>query len=80
VRLYADGADAVVEIADEGPGMSPSDLALAFEPFFRGERSRSRPTPPVEAHGGTVALTNRPEGGLMARVTLGMRRKTESRV
>jgi hypothetical protein len=27
-----------------------------------------------------VALTNRPEGGLMARVTLGMRRKTESRV
>jgi hypothetical protein len=27
-----------------------------------------------------VVLTNRPEGGLMARVTLGMRRKTESRV
>jgi two-component system, OmpR family, sensor kinase len=91
VRLYADGADAVVEIADEGPGMSPSDLALAFEPFFRGERSRSRSTggvglglsivkSAVEAHGGTVALTNRPEGGLMARVTLGMRRKTESRV
>jgi signal transduction histidine kinase len=81
VRVTAQAAQAVVEIEDNGPGMSPADLALAFEPFFRGERSRSRSTggvglglaivkSAVEAHGGTVTLANRREGGMVARVTL----------
>jgi two-component system OmpR family sensor kinase len=36
VRLRADGADAVIEVADQGPGMSPRDAALAFDRFHRG--------------------------------------------
>jgi two-component system, OmpR family, sensor kinase len=71
----------VVEIADSGPGMDQADLAHAFEPFFRAERSRSLVTGGMglglsivasiaKAHGGTVCLVNRPEGGLIARVTL----------
>ena len=37
VRLRADGADAVIEVADQGPGMSQRDAALAFDRFHRGE-------------------------------------------
>jgi signal transduction histidine kinase len=61
--------------------MSPEDLSQAFEPFFRAERSRSRDTGGIglglasvravaRAHGGDATLANRPEGGLIARVTL----------
>jgi two-component system OmpR family sensor kinase len=81
VHLRSEERQAVVEIVDNGPGMSPSDLSLAFEPFFRGERSRNRSRggvglglaivkSAVEAHGGEVTLTNRPEGGMIARVSL----------
>ncbi len=36
VRLFADGAGAVVEVADNGPGMSARDAARAFDRFHRG--------------------------------------------
>jgi len=72
---------AEILVRDDGPGMSAEDLAHAFEPFFRGERSRSRETGGIglglasaravaRAHGGEVTLANRPEKGLVARVTL----------
>ena len=71
----------VVEIEDDGPGIRPADLERAFEPFHRGEPSRSRETGGVglglpiarnimRAHGGDVTLSNRPSGGLKATVTL----------
>jgi two-component system, OmpR family, sensor kinase len=37
IRLYADGGGAVIEVSDEGPGMSAHDAALAFDRFHRGE-------------------------------------------
>jgi two-component system OmpR family sensor kinase len=37
VRLRADGAGAVIEVADQGPGMSQRDAALAFDRFHRGD-------------------------------------------
>lgn len=41
-RLSTDGDDAVLEIADDGPGV-PADLqATLFERFVRGDASRSR--------------------------------------
>lgn len=72
---------AVVEISDDGPGIPDDDLERVFEPFYRREPSRSRQTGGIglglavvrsiaRGHGGDVILMNRPEGGLLARVTL----------
>ena len=36
------GPDAVIEVRDEGPGMSEADAARAFERFYRADASRSR--------------------------------------
>lgn len=72
---------AIVEIADSGPGLESIDLERAFEPFYRAESSRNRATGGMGlglaivkdaalAHGGEVSLSNRPGGGLVARVVL----------
>ena len=37
VRLYPAGTGAVIEVSDDGPGMSELDTALAFDRFHRGE-------------------------------------------
>lgn len=82
VRLRVPTADAaVVEVEDDGPGIPAGELDRAFEPFHRGEPSRSRETGGVglglpiarniiRAHGGDVILGNRPTGGLKVTVTL----------
>ena len=36
VRARVHGAEAVVEVADEGPGVDPADQARIFERFFQG--------------------------------------------
>jgi hypothetical protein len=70
-----------IELEDDGPGIPPGELERVFEPFHRGEPSRNRETGGVglglpiarnifRAHGGDVALANRPRGGLRATVTL----------
>ena len=71
----------IVRILDEGPGIPEEEFEHAFEPFFRGESSRSRETGGTglglgiarniaRAHGGDVVLKNRSAGGLEAIVTL----------
>jgi signal transduction histidine kinase len=71
----------VIEIEDEGPGIPPAELDRVFEPFHRGEPSRSRETGGVglglpiarnilRAHGGDVTLANRAMGGVKATMTL----------
>jgi signal transduction histidine kinase len=68
-------------IDDDGPGIPEQDLARVFEPFYRVEGSRNQETGGVglglaiarsivEAHGGTLTLANRPEGGLRVTLTL----------
>ncbi|WP_304172023.1 cell wall metabolism sensor histidine kinase WalK [Phenylobacterium aquaticum] len=80
-RVYKDGAVAMVEIEDDGPGIPPEDAERVFEPFYRREPSRSRQTggiglglavvrSVVRSHGGDVTLENRPGGGMTARVQL----------
>ena len=70
-----------IRILDDGPGIPEQELEQAFEPFFRGEASRSRDTGGTglglgiarnvaRAHGGDLVLRNRPEGGLEAILTL----------
>lgn len=81
VRIARIDGEAVVEIADDGPGLPDDLLERVFEPFFRAEPSRSRETggtglglasarAVARAHGGEVRLSNREPGGLLARVTL----------
>jgi signal transduction histidine kinase len=48
VRLYAAESGAVIEVSDEGQGMSERDAALAFDRFHRGDRALAaagRPKP-----------------------------------
>jgi len=77
-----DAADRLtIRIFDDGPGIPEQELEQVFEPFFRGEASRSRDTGGTglglgiarniaRAHGGDLVLRNRPEGGLEAVLTL----------
>ena len=77
-----EGAERVtIRVLDEGPGIAEGELEHAFEPFFRGESSRSRETGGTglglgiarniaRAHGGDLTLKNRPGGGLEAILTL----------
>ncbi len=80
-RVYVDDGSAVIEVADDGLGVAEAEREQVFEPFHRGERSRSRETggaglglavvrSVARAHGGDAALTNRSEGGLRARAHL----------
>ena len=68
-------------IRDEGPGLPEAELERVFDPFYRAEGSRSRETGGTglgltiargiaEAHGGSLVLRNRGEGGLEAVLTL----------
>ena len=70
-NLAVDGDDAVITVADDGPGISPGLLPVLFERFARGDGSRSRATGStglglaivaavVEAHGGTVTVLSDP--------------------
>lgn len=75
-----DGRGAVI-VEDDGLGLAEGELETVFEPFHRAERSRSRETggaglgltvarQAARAFGGDVTLTNRPGGGLTARLNL----------
>ncbi|QPF89228.1 sensor histidine kinase [Bradyrhizobium commune] len=38
VAIYQDGATAVLQIEDTGPGVAADEIGRIFEPFFRGQR------------------------------------------
>lgn len=76
-----DGAALRILVSDDGPGVPPEALERVFEPFYRLEGSRNRDTggtglglsiarDVAQAHGGTVLLKNRSEGGLTAELHL----------
>jgi two-component system OmpR family sensor kinase len=76
----ADG-NAVLIVADHGPGLPPEDADKIFERFYRADRSRARETGGVglglsivaaitHAHDGTVVVEQTPGGGATFRVTL----------
>jgi signal transduction histidine kinase len=79
--LVRDGGRLEIGVCDNGPGIPPEELERVFEPFYRLESSRNRDTggtglglsiarDVAQAHGGTLILRNRPEGGLEARLSL----------
>ncbi len=81
VSVSQNGANAVICIEDEGPGIPAQQIAAMLEPFQRGDASRSRKTGGAGLgltlaraialqHGGELVLANRPEGGLRAEIRL----------
>ena len=69
----------MVHVEDSGPGIPEDQMDSVFEPFRRLDHARGRggsglgltiARQAVEAHGGTITLSNRPEGGLRATVVL----------
>jgi two-component system OmpR family sensor kinase len=81
VRVGTDGDNAVLEVCDEGPGMSLDDAQRVFERFYRTDSSRARASGGtglglsivdslVHAHGGTVSVTTAPGRGCRFRVCL----------
>jgi two-component system OmpR family sensor kinase len=76
-----DGATAVLEVADEGPGLAGADAERVFERFYRADPSRVRTeggaglglaivAALAAAHGGSVEVETSPGEGATFRVVL----------
>lgn len=81
VRVTHDGASAVIEVADDGPGLSEDQVTHAFDRFWRADMSRTRARGGVglglaivsaiaHAHGGDAAVESEPGHGATFRVRL----------
>jgi len=77
VRVAREGGEAVLEVVDNGVGMSADTQGKLFQPFFRAAETRSLPGHGlglattrrlVEAHAGTLLLRSTPGAG--TRVTV----------
>lgn len=79
VDVTAENNEAIITIADRGPGIPPDLLDKAFEPFFRVDPARRQSVPGaglglaiakeiVERNGGSITLSNRAGGGLEQRI------------
>ncbi|WP_426221710.1 ATP-binding protein [Pseudomonas sp. DWRC2-2] len=72
-----------IKVLDNGPGIAEDELIQVMQPFYRVESSRNRGTGGtglglaiaqqlVVAIGGTLTLSNRPEGGLCAQIKISL--------
>ena len=78
-RIFGDetfvGITGFIVVADDGPGLSPEQLARVFDRFYRADQSRSARGPGgaglglsicrtiVEAHGGKIDIASEPGKG-----------------
>jgi heavy metal sensor kinase len=81
VKLESQGGVAVLTVSDTGPGISTGDLPHVFERFYRGDKSRTVSNGNaglglaiskaiVEAHGGTIEVSSKPDAGTAFTVVL----------
>jgi len=72
VRVAREGGDAVLEVADRGPGMPTIDVEHAFDRFYRGSShgevdgsglGLAIAKRAVERMGGSIGLESRPDAG-----------------
>ncbi len=91
VSAYIEGEQAIVSVADRGPGIPPDDLERVFDKFYRvlnGQHPAGYPMGSglglavskglVEAHGGRIWAELREGGGLIIFVTLPLDRRERS--
>ena len=80
-RAADDGKHLIVDVSDEGIGISPEDQKRIFEPFFRSDRSRTRATGGVglglvvvrrivDAHHGSIEVESELGKGTRFTITL----------
>jgi two-component system OmpR family sensor kinase len=88
LRLRAEDDEAVIEVADAGPGLSPEQAERVFERFYRADAARTRQASGgsgtglglaivaalVKAHQGTVAVDVGGDTGATFRVRLPIHR------
>ncbi|MFD2786752.1 HAMP domain-containing sensor histidine kinase [Hymenobacter rubripertinctus] len=76
---YADAHTLRLRIIDEGPGLTPAELARIYEPLYRAANALSRPgyglglpltQRIIQRHGGRLELTSAPGQGTTATVWL----------
>jgi two-component system, OmpR family, sensor kinase len=76
-----EAAALVLDVADQGPGLTPEQVERVFERFYRTDTSRTRRTGGsglglaivaslVAAHGGTASVRSSPGAGATFRITL----------
>jgi two-component system sensor histidine kinase MprB len=79
VRLRAQGASAVLEVDDAGPGIDAADVPRVFDRFYRADSARALPGSGlglsivqrvVDAHGGRATVARSARGGALLRVDL----------
>jgi two-component system, OmpR family, sensor kinase len=81
VRAAERDGEAVLEVADSGPGLAPDHAARVFERFFRADPSRARASGGsglglsivaaiAEAHGGRAEVESAPGAGALFRMVL----------
>ena len=81
VTVAAEDGMAVLSVADRGAGLSGDEAERVFEPFYRSDPGRGREAGGTglglsivaaiaAAHGGSVEVSRRPEGGAVFRVIL----------
>jgi signal transduction histidine kinase len=91
VRLFRDGAQAVIEVADQGIGMAAKELRRIFERFHRVEDARVRAREgsglglflvqhAVTAHQGRVTVSSRPDAGSIFTVYLPLKNNKQKQV
>jgi two-component system OmpR family sensor kinase len=81
VSVGTANGEALIEVADAGPGLSPDEAERVFERFYRADTSRSRTSGGIglglsivaavaEAHGGSVSAESEPGEGTTFRIAL----------
>ncbi len=80
VSYVRTGPWVIVTVRDHGPGVAPEKLSQLTTPFFRGDAARTAATgaglglaivdKAMQRMGGSLELTNAPDGGLMAHIRL----------
>lgn len=81
IRVQDTASRLNITVEDDGPGIAPADLSKVTEPYYRVDSSRGQQGDGVglglaivrdiaHMHDGELLLTNRPQGGLAATLSL----------